>query len=348
MKNEELDTIIERQRLISNGNATNIEIPRYSSYAVCNLRGGCGKTTLSFNLAYLADEILAVDACPQGNLSYFFDSHYFTRKQGTTYDLIMSHILPGLDGASNSGIFVGATNEFFKKKKCFYIPSSSYLYLLPSSVYSSIEMTSNLPSDKRSSRIRDIFGSLKTELEKEKETNQLKRCIIDTSPFLSGGTELSLYASEALIIPVRTDQQSISSLELLLDTLSNSESTFNKYRTQHGMSIPKVHMVVLTHCGWSTKAGAINKPNQQTMLYLKQVYNILERRVSMLSSDNTANHIVMLDDFLGTGRISSALSKPIDLLQAGESKSINYVKVCVNKSVEKCKNQLRYIGDQLW
>ena len=46
--------------------------PRYSSYAVSNLRGGVGKTSLTFNLAYelsRRDSVLLVDMCPQANLT---------------------------------------------------------------------------------------------------------------------------------------------------------------------------------------------------------------------------------------------------------------------------------------
>ena len=55
----------------------------------------------------------------------------------------------------------------------------------------------------------------------------------------------------------------------------------------------------------------------------------------------------MLDAFLGSGRISSIESKPMDLLQEGETKVIDRVRVSVNKSVDKCKNQLKFIAEQL-
>ena len=43
--------IISRQYDIAQGTAENIsELPKYRKYAMCNLRGGIGKTTLSFNL----------------------------------------------------------------------------------------------------------------------------------------------------------------------------------------------------------------------------------------------------------------------------------------------------------
>lgn len=174
------------------------------------------------------------------------------------------------------------------------------------------------------------------------------KCIIDTSPFFAGATQLSWYAADALIIPVRTDQQSIKSLELLINTLSNPQSEFRKYLPDSDMNMPKIQMVVLTHCGWSTVKGARNEPNQQTKIYLKRVYDILNRHRSLLSTDNPDNHLFLLDDFLGSGRISSYESKPIELLKPGETKTIDRSRVSVNDSVEKCKNQLRFINRQLW
>lgn len=60
------------------------------------------------------------------------------------------------------------------------------------------------------------------------------------------------------------------------------------------------------------------------------------------------NHLFMLDDFLGSGRISSFESKPMELLKEGETKVIDRLRVSVNKSVDKCKNQLKFIANQLW
>lgn len=76
--------------------------------------------------------------------------------------------------------------------------------------------------------------------------------------------------------------------------------------------------------------------------------DIVSRNINHFTTDNPDKHIFLLDDFLGTGRISSALSKPVMLLQPGDTKRINRVKTTVNASVVKCKRQLEYIANSIW
>ncbi len=343
-----LETIIYRQFDIANNNAVEIELPKYKIYAMCNLRGGIGKTTLSFNLSYLADDLLAVDTCPQGNLSYFYDKDYYAGNQTNVKDMLLPYLVPGLGKATRVASFIGATNENFSDKNNFYIPSSEELYLLPSQLITAINQTAGLQQSQKQLALKSILYSLETEIKRELSENSLDKCIIDTSPFFAGATQLAWYAADALVIPVRTDQQSIKSLELLINILTNPQSEFRKYLPENDMNVPKIQMVVLTHCGWSTVAGARNEPNQQTKLYLKKVYDILSKNRTLLSTRNPENHLFMLDDFLGSGRISSFESKPMELLKEGETKVIDRLRVSVNKSVDKCKNQLKFISNQLW
>ena len=339
--------IITRQFNIANDEQYDLGLPKQKIYAMCNLRGGIGKTTLTFNLSYLTDNLLAVDTCPQGNLSFFYDNNYYSGRQTNVKDILLPYLVPGLGKASHVASYIGATNNYFSEKNSYYIPSSEELYLLPSQLITAINQTSTLQYPQRDEALQSILFSLKNEIIRELDENNLDKCLIDTSPFFAGATQLAWYAADALIIPVRTDQQSINSLELLINTLSSPQSEFRKY-IAGDMQTPKIQMVVLTHCGWSTVAGARNEPNQQTKVYLKKVYDILSKHRSLLTTDNPDNHLFMLDDFLGSGRISSVESKPIALLQEGETKTIDRVKVCVNRSVTKCKNQLNFISNQLW
>lgn len=343
-----IETIINRQYAIANNQAEDIQLPKQRIYAMCNLRGGIGKTTLTFNLSYLINNLLAVDTCPQGNLSFFYDNNYYSGHQTNVKDMLLPYLVPGLGRATRVASYVGATNPYFSTKNNYYIPSSEELYLLPSQLITAINQTTGLQSPQREQALKSILYSLKTEIERELAENSLEKCLIDTSPFFAGATQLAWYAADALIIPVRADQQSIKSLELLINTLNSPQSEFRRYLPENDMNVPKIQMVVLTHCGWSTVAGARNEPNQQTKVYLKKVYDILSKHRTLLSTNNPDNHLFMLDDFLGSGRISSIESKPMELLQEGETKVIDRVRVSVNKSVDKCKNQLKYISKQLW
>lgn len=343
-----IDTIISRQFDIAANKAEHVGLPTHRIYAICNLRGGIGKTTLSFNLSYLTDNLLAVDTCPQGNLSYFYDNDYYSGQQVNVRNILLPYFVPGLGKATHAASYIGATNKYFAQKNNYYIPSSEELYLMPAQLITAINQAASLQSPQREQALKSILYSLKTEIERELQENKLDKCLIDTSPFFAGATQLSWYAADALVIPVRTDMQSVKSLELLINTLSSPQSEFRKYLPENDMKVPKIQMVVLTHCGWSTVANARNAPNQQTKLYLKRVFDILSKHRNLLTTDCPEDHLFLLDDFLGSGRISSFESKPIALLKEGDTKTIDRTKVTVNKSVEKCKNQLAFISRQLW
>ena len=139
-----IERIISRQYEIANGISNDIGLPKFKKYAMCNLRGGIGKTTLAFNLSYLTNDLLAVDTCPQGNLSYFFDNQYYSSQAPTVRDLILPYLVPGLGKATRVASYVGATNEYFADKNVYYIPSTEELYLLPSQLITAINQALGL------------------------------------------------------------------------------------------------------------------------------------------------------------------------------------------------------------
>lgn len=121
-----------------------------------------------------------------------------------------------------------------------------------------------------------------------------------------------------------------------------------RYAAGLNIPTPKIQMVVLTHCGWSAPKGARNKPNKQTELYVNKVCDIISRNRTLFSNDDPSNHLFLLDDFLGAGQISSALSQPLELLQPGETKTIEHQRVSVSESVTRCKHQLKFINSVIW
>ena len=345
-----LERIIERQQAIAEGDydVNELNAPQYSTYAICNLRGGVGKTTLTFNLSYYAENALVVDVCPQGNLSYFYDPEY-DKRSPNAFDMLLPYFVPGLGQANSVAKYVGATNRNFDGKNVYFIPSSNEFYLAPSALNAALNLTSNIPAENRADGIARILFALRSEIARERAALKIERTLIDTSPFFSGGTELAWHAADALVVPVRTDRQSINSFELLIRTLTDPSLGFLRFSSQiAGFRAPKIHAVVLTHCGWSTRKDARSIPNQQTKIYLQQCYDILSRNRALLSTDNPENHLFILDDLLGSGRVSSSKSTPIELLKKGDKATYGRVRAVVNQSVEKCKRELRFINDLLW
>lgn len=338
-------TAIDRHSEIAEGNPPAIHLPKFKKYAICNLRGDVGKTTLSFNIGYLTDHLLVVDTCPQGNLSSLFDSQYYLSQSPNVRDMVLPYLISGLGKATRTANFIGATNDYFAVKNSYYIRSASDLFLLPSLLMLAINQALALPSPQKEQSLDSILFSLKTEIEREMKENNLDKCLMDTSPYLGGATQLAWYAANAMIIPVRTDPLSIHSLELLINTLTSPQGEFRKYLLDNTSIIPKIQMVILTHCGSSKQENA---PDKQTRIYVEKVYDILSRHRTLLSTNDPDNHLLLLDDFLGAGRISAAQSKPIALLKPGESKTIDRTRVAVNESVKKCQMQLKFITGLLW
>lgn len=341
------DAIIARQNAISEGQGVPLGLPQFDRYAICNLRGGIGKTSLAFNLSYLTNDLLVADTCPQGNLSYFYDNNYYQNVSTTVNDMLLPYFFSGLGRASRVAQFIGATNSFFANKNSYFLPSSTELYTLPSQMANAISGSNQLTGPQKVAVVDSLLYALKTEIAREQQETGTSKVLIDTSPFFSGCTHLAWHAVDALIVPVRTDKQSINSLSLLLRTLTNPASEFRRTMPsdQHA---PKIQMIVLTGCGWTTRAGARNEPNQQTKVFLEEVRDIVGRNIGHFTTNDPDKHIVLSDDFLGSGRVSSALSKPIELMNPGDSARINRIKTDVNPSVGKIKNQLRFISSNLW
>ncbi len=178
-----ISTIIDRQYEIANSNSAPLALPGFSKYTVCNLRGGIGKTSLSFNLSYETDSCLAVDTCPQGNLSYFYDELFFQNNTTTVKDLILPYMLPDLGKASRVAKRVSASNPNFASKNTFYVPSTNDLYTLPSQMATAINQAKSISGAQQTTAIDSMLYSLRAEVEREIGETNSERCLIDTSPF---------------------------------------------------------------------------------------------------------------------------------------------------------------------
>ena len=281
-----MQELFDRYDRILSGDLQSIEIAtgkKYQTYAVTNFRGGIGKTTLSFNLAYSMCRkymTLFLDMCPQQNFTSLFLNSTAPYEEQTIYDALMEKMMGNAWEIDDRplALRVQDTNSEFKDgKTCYFIPGSSRLFLFPSQFYSRLNeylgMTASANGEKP---VSILLRVLKTIIKEQLEETKAEKVLIDTSPFFAGGTHLAWMAADALVIPVRVDEQSIYSLELTLDMLKNPSSDFNIWRKRAGIQEkPVVQAVMMTHCGWNRQAD--HQMDRASRMYIERAVDIAEK-----------------------------------------------------------------------
>jgi chromosome partitioning protein len=317
---------------------------RYKSYAISTLRGGVGKSTLAFNLAYEMSRqrpILIADLCAQCNLTE-------TLMRGQNPEVtILSSLQPKLLGPafgdipSDNSYRVSATCDEFKlSKSSFIIPGSPLLFAFPSTMYQQLQIA-NAQNNKKA--VLGLLESLKSILKDEAKIKKTEVVLMDTSPFYSGGTHLAWCAADAIIIPVRVDEHSIDSLELTLDLLSNKDRDFQQWNERAGgRSTPKIAAVVMTMVGSKSQIRAT--PDQASRMYIERALSIAEKYPQLFDVSVPADAFVITDDFVSSGRISGAKSIPISRLKIGSFHMVEGRRLQVNASATRYQRELAYLA----
>lgn len=316
---------------------------RRKIYAVTNLRGGIGKSTLSFNLAWMFsryEATLVADLCPQRNLTESLMRGYMP--DVTVEDALRPKILGPAFGDVPDDISyrISEYNDHFKGgKSSYFVPGDAQLFAFPSALYQQLQQAIAAGNKKA---VRNILFSLREILQNEASTKKTSRILIDCSPFYGGGTHLAWCAADALIIPVRVDEHSIESLDITLKMLADKSSDFNTWADRAGgMTCPKVAAIVMTMVGArSPKKGVKDRASQ---MYVERAYDIAAQYPDLFDVDDPADAFAITDDFMSAGRISGAEGIPIPKLKVGRFHTVNGSRLQVNQSQTKYKRELEYL-----
>lgn len=165
-----------------------------------NLKGGVGKTTLTFNLAAnLAKagyRVLCLDLDPQANLTSFFEKDILKHKERPDLVSLVS---------SNAGSLKGS---------------------IYSSHYSNLHFVKGSNTEIQPKYVDSIKKIL------DKETEKYDVCFIDCHPDFSFASQAALYASDLILVPIAFDGFSRDNLNLVVSNIQLlEEMTFNAYKS---------------------------------------------------------------------------------------------------------------------
>ncbi len=339
--------ILERHKALTTGQPPVPTSLGKKFYAVSNLRGGIGKTSLAFNLSYelsRRESLLIADLCPQCNLTeLFFKSQ---RPAGTITDALNPRVMGSAfgDEAVDFSYIAGDKAENFKgAKACYFVHGNAELFAFPSTLYQQLNLAFGRTNPKA---VKNLLLSLKSILEAQAALKKCDAILVDTSPFYSGATHLAWAAADALIVPVRVDENSMYSFELLLKMLTDGARDFVQWNERAGsLAAPKIAAVVMTMVGASTSEPGL--PDRASMVYVERALELAEKFPQVFAYDDPSDAFVLADDFRGSGRISGALSIPLTQLSVGDFKSVDGRRLQVNKAIGRYQNQIRFIAGLL-
>lgn len=340
---DDLDRVLTIHKQVVEDGFTRSGTARYHRYAVTTLRGGVGKSTLSFNLAHeLAKQrsLLVADLCAQCNMT-----ETLMRDEDPEINIVhaLQPVLLGpAFGTAPSDVSYRVSkycDPFKTVKPTWIVPGSPEMFAFPSTLYQQLQIAN---AQSNPVAVRALLDSLQTVLDGQAKELNAEGILMDTSPFYAGGTHLAWCAADAVIIPVRVDEHSIASLELTLDLLSNPGKDFQIWNARAGgHPTPRVAAIVMTMVG--SKSTLQSTPDRASRMYIERALDVANNYPELFDKSVTESFVIT-DDFVSSGRISGAKSVPISQLKVGAFHTVENKRLQVNGSVTRYQRELAYLA----
>lgn len=168
--------------------------------AICNQKGGVGKTTLTINLgaalSQMGAKVLLVDLDPQGHLTEGIGlSDEYLQSPATLYNALV-----GKKPTDPTSLVRKSPHEAL-----WVIPASYELMLAEQALY----MARN-----REHKLRSLLTNLEDDFD---------WILIDCPPVLGNLTDNALNAARRVIVPIQAEATSVRAVELLFDQIESIE-----------------------------------------------------------------------------------------------------------------------------
>ncbi|GIN12523.1 ParA family protein [Bacillus sp. FSL K6-6483] len=330
------------------------------NYIFWNNKGGTGKTSLAFQSIcsfadkYQSKRILAIDLCPQANLSELFLGGLIGKGGKNLQSLHNSNPRRSIGGYFEQRLPSPFSLPNIKEKEYICHPKD-YNELIPNNVDllagdQIVELQSNAIATLANTQIPgtntflNVIDWLTDFIELSSENYDY--CFIDANPSFSIYTQIALSAADNLIIPVMADDSSrraVMNMFALVHNINVSSNinydsfTFPSKLTSAGRKLPKVHLIVKNR--QTQYMGPASAYSSVLRFIDNDINSILFTNKNIFTFDSLDNGIVDIKDFGTTGVVAFAEGAPLSKVRVGkhliEDKEVQVRKDYLNKCIEQ-------------
>jgi cellulose biosynthesis protein BcsQ len=319
-------------------------------YAFWNNKGGTGKTSLAFQAIaryaekFPAKRILAIDICPQANLSELMlgglnnkGSEKLLGRHGLVPRCSLGGYFqlrlpsPYAPPAFNARDFVTTPNEYNDgiPTNIDLVCGDPLLELQANAVNTLANQ--NIPGTNAWIAVIDWLRTFLAQVEAEYDT-----VFMDCNPSFSLYTQIALATTDRIVLPVMADDSSRRAIQnafslifgLKLPSDIYSSYAFATKLREAGRPLPKVHLIaknrITQYMGSASAYAAVLAAIQ------KDIKELLRSNPEIFSFADTAAGFVDIRDFQTTGVVAFAKGLPFSRVQSGKQ-SINKHRVQVKQ-----------------